>query len=156
MKPLKYYLSISTKLIKQKCPYLANDDQVIGDIASKLMKAEIGWNGKGNKYGYMISIARFGLMDIIKKHKKRRSCSLSNTETSYIHKEFDVMILHDFIDVALKQKVINNNQYNSIKKYYLYNQTYREIAKDLNVSHEMIRVYISSGIQKLRNFDNGS
>src|SRR6056297_1922228 len=159
MKLEDYLLGAKKIMMAQKCGYLTQDDDAVGDVAFRMMWADYTWNGKSKPNTWRYNQAVYAIKKIITKRKKQpKHISLSKQ----ISKKDDTMSLGDVIPC----KKSYNNEYNDLCEkidsvldsrtrdcfymYYRDNMTFKEIGSKFNFSRQRAEQIVKNGANKVK------
>lgn len=154
-----YLLDAKKIMISKRCGNLVNDEEAIGEVASRMMWADHTWNGKSKRSTWRYNQANYAIHKILKKRKnQKKTISLS---TIVNHSENKNVYLGDIIeDKAVSNQyndileVINKELYGKTKDcfnmYYVNGMTLQEIGDHYGFSRERARQYVDKGKNKIK------
>jgi DNA-directed RNA polymerase specialized sigma24 family protein len=138
---LSDYLHQAKKIVHRK--YGKNfscNEELIGEVAGYMMNSDNTFDGRGTLEGRRYTYALYGISNYLRRQKSYKTEQLP--DLGYINL--------DISDILEEVDRLPNPQGFCIREHYLNSRTYRDISKDVNVSHEMVRLYINSGIKTLK------
>ena len=179
---LEEYTDIAKKTISRYCPknreeILRNDDAV-ANIAHAIMLADWQFNGRGSKFGFRKSRARFA----IKSYLSRRARNLKNVEFSIdsimnnetqdtfaativddretaqenLSREENNKYLLKKLEDFRNRGVLSNRAYNYIQDFYLNDMKVEDMAAKYDVTKQSIYHQMNSSMKTLRRLLNKS
>jgi len=153
---------------------LGNDD-VIANLATELMSAELSFNGNGNLYGYRKQIAKWVIFEYIERKTKSNKYSYLSIDSEYGDGNHSASYPLSFknllkssekspfenacdsennfensIQKMIVKGYISNIQGNYLKSHFLDGLSMTEIAKDRGVTLQAVSLSIKRAIKKLR------
>lgn len=158
------YLNIAKKaLIKWGAGQYQNDDEALGFVAEMMMWADHNFNGKGSRYGYRGSYAKFGVLKWKaqkRREGKKRMLSLdlnlrdsdnSNLVSLISTKSLDISTILEYNEVIeVAEKILNANEFFCLISRYCHGMTLQKIADELKISRERVRQIICIAIDKMK------
>lgn len=162
MESLSFYLETATKAVYKWGPSgMRSDEDAISDVASAIMFADKEFDGRGDLSGYRMYRARCAILNLIKSYKRRQAkgpvysldegMNSDSEESKFLNYDtFIVKESEDNVEDLINNAPITEMQKYCIERYYLYNDTYEEIARQTGFSREKIRYDIIDTIRFLR------
>lgn len=158
------YLNIAKKaLIKWGAGQYQNDDEALGFVAEMMMWADHNFNGKGSRYGYRGSYAKFGVLKWKAKKRrenKKRILSLdlnlrdgeySNLTSLISTKSLDISTILEYNEVMeVAKQILNSNELFCLTSRYCHNMTLQKIADELKITRERVRQIVNAATQKMK------
>lgn len=176
---LNFYIDLAQKLIVS-CgnsirPGIAqemlNNDDIVANLATELMSAELSFNGRGNIYGYRKQIAKWVVYEYLGRKKKaneRTPLSLdaiySDTEKnlgniipSEMEQPDETAIRNESNDnfstglgQLIDQGFISETQADCLKMHFMDGMSITDIAKERGYSRQSVSALILRAMEKLR------
>lgn len=139
------YTEIAKNLIDKHCQdiRLRNCGEFLQDVRSKIITADLKFNGRGNIYGYRKHIFLNFLRDKMRKLKRKKTCNLDESIVN------NLIYNSDNFDEYLE--CLNSNQKEIIIMYIKHNISYEKIAKELNTTTSHVLKEYERSIEKIRN-----
>ena len=156
---LSEYLTLATKAIsKWGCHFMLKDDDAISFVATALMWADYRFDGRGSAYGWRLYCARFAIKTYLRRLKGRNiSLDSTNRDNEPLYTMLPIVShellridLLDSIDSCVNTGLLSERQRFCILRYYLYNDTLREIGTTLKITPWGVKLSIQAGLKKLR------
>jgi len=148
MKEMKEYLAIAKKMIgKYGYKQMLKDDDVIGEVASSIMKADWKFNGVGTLEGFRSLCAKRTIINFKRKQfKNSRTKNITYENPFYV--DFDNLEYFDLLDKI--QTLISPKMYDIFISSCLNDESYESIGSRYSLSRERVRQLLQSTLETIR------
>lgn len=181
-----FYIKSAEKIISYFAPkirpglerLMLSSEDVISNVATKLMLADIEWNQNyeskyrkvRSKRSLRLMYGKWAILEFVKRHnenKKKNIYSLNNLtfedkelgeflSDSHFKSQIDQLInkqtnedTYQYIEDMLTSGIISKQEEKYIRMKYLDGKTQSEISREEGISRERVRQVIQSAIKKL-------
>jgi predicted DNA-binding protein YlxM (UPF0122 family) len=167
---LKEYQTIAKKLLNASFPKLAyniiNDNEKLGEVIHALVLADQHFDGRGTLHGYRKQRVTWVISSIYSKQSDDLSLNFKIGEKielcdTIAHKAgFDETDYADRLenlgDKLTKSKVLTEKEKNCISQYFIESVELADIATNLDIHKEAVKMSIRRGLSKLGLYDEYS
>jgi RNA polymerase sigma factor (sigma-70 family) len=160
----EYLVGARKIMLKEKCGFLADDEDAVSHVAYRMMKADETWDGSSSRTTWRYNQAKYAILRLItqkKKEGKRKILSLdygwdmdqdillgdSIEDRSAIDVE-DHLQFQEICQTA--EELLKDKQLSCFKMHYLEGCSCAEIGRVLKCSRENVRQHLEKGIEKLK------
>jgi DNA-directed RNA polymerase specialized sigma24 family protein len=135
------YIRDARKIVHQKYgPGFSVNEELVGEVAGMMMHSDNTFDGRGSLQGRRYQYALYAISHYLRNEKKYKAEKLP--DLGYVHLDIN--------EVLEEINLLPEPKGRCIKEHFLNSRTYRDIAKEIDVSPEMVRLYINSGIKILK------
>ncbi len=160
---LKEYRNIARKLLSKAFPKVAthiiNDNDKFGEIVNALVLADQHFDGRGTLYGYRKQRVSWTISSIYNKRPDDLSLNFNITDTMELvdtiadRPKFNMTDYEDRVenlrDRLVNSKVLTEKEKTCISQYFTENVELANIADNLGVHSEAVKMSIRRGLSKL-------
>ena len=123
------YIKQAKTIISKYALFLLKDEDAISDITEVLIKADLRFNGKGNKDSYRVWCAKLRINRLVTELKNKRKLLTLRENIPCPKLHFTCKTeLYDLMEFALNSETISSYEYYLINSHYLENKTLRELS----------------------------
>lgn len=160
------YLTGARKILtKQQCGHLTEDEDVVADVANKMMMADYTWNGSSTRETWRYNQAKYAIYKILNKKTKRRKKNIqsldygwddpqgnhNSTLASQIPDRQSSKVYEQFIEICdLAENILTDRQLVCFNMYYKDHRSMDEIGKLLGITRAAVSLHIQNGKKKLK------
>lgn len=160
MEDLNYYLDTARFAIKSwGVPAMLNNEDDIASVANLMMTADSIWDGRGDKIAFRNKYAKYAIMNLIRKFKaerKKNDVSITdNMDFPYKGSSPDEKVeREDLVKQIIQSDYLSEIEKKCLVDKYLNECSLREVAANVGLSYEMVRLHINAAIRKVRDYYN--
>jgi RNA polymerase sigma factor (sigma-70 family) len=168
MESLEYYLEDARRAIgRWGCQAMLRDDDVVADVATKIMIADTKFDGRGSIRGFRMHYAQFAIKRAKTLYNKKRGLQIRSLDYDSVSENGSASNCHDYVQddtqspedslmcddirgVVEAADFLRDREKDAIIQYYFDNKTLREIAPTQGISYQAVCLNLKSGLTKLR------